>query len=168
MVKQIQPKLPPTGWRKHLWRAPIHLYHIGLGGLMGKRFLLLNHIGRKSGKVRQAVVEIDRYDPKTDTYIIASGFGKKSDWYRNLMKTPEVTIQVGSKKLKAVAELLSPEQSGEEMMRYAQAHPQAAKNLAGLIGLEVENPDDPTEWRTIGHDYIPFVALHVQGPANRA
>jgi len=165
MVKQVEPKLPPTGWRKHLWRAPIYLYRIGLGPLMGKRFLLLNHIGRKSGKVRQAVIEIDRYDPDTNTYIVASGFGKKSDWYRNLQKTPDVTIQLGNKKLKAKAELLSPEQSGEEMARYAQAHPKAAMNLGKLIGIELENPDDPEEWRTIGREYIPFVALHVQGPA---
>ena len=165
MVKKVDPKLPPTGWRKHLWRAPIYLYKIGLGPVMGKKFLLLNHIGRKSGQTRQAVVEIDRYDPETDTYIVASGFGKKSDWYRNLKKTPEATIQVGSKKLRAQAELLSPEQSAEEMARYAQVHPKAAMNLAGLIGLEVENPDDPEEWRTVGREYIPFVALHVQGPA---
>ena len=165
MVKKVDPKLPPTGWRKHLWRAPIHLYKIGLGPLMGKKFLLLNHIGRKSGQVRQAVLEIDRYDPETDTYIVASGFGKKSDWYRNLQKTPEATIQVGRKKLKVKAELLSPEQSAEEMARYAKAHRKAAMNLAGLIGLEVENPNDPEEWRTIGREYIPFVALHVQGPA---
>ena len=165
MVKQGKPKLPPTGWRKHLWRAPIYLYRIGLGPLMGKRFLLLNHVGRKTGKVRQAVVEIDRYDPATNTYIIASGFGAKSDWYRNLRKTPEVVIQVGNKKLKATAELLSPEQSAAEMVRYARDHPRAARELAGLIGLEMENPDDPEEWRTIGREFIPFVALRVQGPA---
>ncbi len=165
MVKKVDPKLPPTGWRKHLWRAPIYLYHLGLGPVMGKKFLLLNHIGRKSGKVRQAVLEIDRYDPDTDTYIVASGFGKKSDWYRNLKKTPEVTIQVGNKKLRARADLLSPEQSGEEMLRYAQHHRKAALNLISLIGLEVETPDDPEEWRTIGREHIPFVALHVRGPA---
>ena len=165
MVKQGKPKLPPTGWRKRLWRAPIYVYRIGLGPLMGKRFLLLNHVGRKTGKVRQAVVEIDRYDPATNTYIIASGFGEKSDWYRNLRKTPEVVIQVGNKRLKATAELLSPEQSAAEMFRYVSDHPKAARQLAGLIGLEVENPDDPEEWRTVGREFIPFVALHVQGPA---
>jgi deazaflavin-dependent oxidoreductase (nitroreductase family) len=168
MVKKVEPKLPPTGWRKHLWRAPIHLYKIGLGPVMGKKFLLLNHIGRKSGQVRQAVLEIDRYDPETNTYIVASGFGRKSDWYRNLQKTPDVTIQLGRKKLKARAELLTPEQSGEEMARYAQAHRKAALNLIKLIGLEVENPDDLEEWRTVGREYIPFVALHVQGPADKS
>ena len=165
MVKKVAPKLPPTGWRKHLWRAPIYLYRIGLGPLMGRKFLLLNHTGRKSGQTRQAVLEIDRYDPETDTYLVASGFGKKSNWYRNLLKTPQATIQVGNRRFKVLAEPLSPEQSAEEMAHYAQNHPKAALQLAGLIGLEVENPDDLEEWRTIGREYIPFVALHVQGTA---
>lgn len=98
MVKKGEPKLPPTGWRRYLWRAPIHLYRVGLGPLMGKRFLLLNHIGRKTGLPRQAVVEIARYDPEANVYYVASGFGKKSDWYRNLQAHPDVTIQVGNKK----------------------------------------------------------------------
>jgi len=165
MVKKVEPKLPPTGWRKHLWRAPIFLYRIGLGPLMGKKFLLLNHIGRKSGKLRQAVVEIDRYDPEADIYITASGFGKKSDWYRNLQKTPETTVQVGNKKLRVRAELLSPQQSGEEMARYAQDHPKAAMGLSKIMGIELEDENDPEEWRTVGREYVPFVALHVLGPA---
>jgi deazaflavin-dependent oxidoreductase (nitroreductase family) len=165
MVKKTTPKLPRTGWRKHLWRAPIHLYRIGLGPLMGGRFLLLNHIGRKSGQVRQAVVEIIRHEPETNSYIIASGFGKKSDWYRNLITTPEATIQVGKKRYQVVAKPLTPEQSAEEMLHYARKHSKAALQLARLIGLEIEDPNDPEEWRTIGREYVPFVALHVQKTA---
>ena len=162
MVKKIAPKLPPTGWRKKLWRAPITLYHIGLGSLLGRKFLLLNHIGRKSGLMRQAVLEIDRYDPETNTFFVASGFGKRSDWYQNILARPDVVIQVGNKRMPAIAEALSPEQSGEEMARYAQAHPRAAANLSSLIGVQVENPADMAEWRMVGEEYIPFVALHVQ------
>jgi hypothetical protein len=76
-----------------------------------------------------------------------------------------VSIQVGGKKLRAIAEPLSPERSAEEMVRYAQHHRRAALQLAGLIGLELENPDNIDEWRTVGRDYIPFVALHVQKSA---
>ncbi|HEY80437.1 MAG TPA: hypothetical protein G4O05_05095 [Caldilineae bacterium] len=44
--------------KKHLWRAPIHLYHLKLGFLLGGRSLLLNPIGRKRGLPRQAVIEV--------------------------------------------------------------------------------------------------------------
>jgi len=123
---------------------------------------LLTHTGRKTGLPRQAVVEIDDYDPQTNTYLIASGFGKKADWYQNISKTPEVTIQVGNKKMSAVAELLSPEESGEAMVQYARKHPVAARNLAKVLGLEVDGSEE--SYRAAARDHVPFVRLHVQEP----
>ena len=36
---------PRTRLRRALFRAPIWLYRLGLGGLLGGRFLLLTHTG---------------------------------------------------------------------------------------------------------------------------
>ncbi len=140
-----------------MFRMPILFYRWKLGWLLGKRFLLLNHVGRKSGKARQAVLEVAHYDPKTNQYTVAAGFGPQSHWYRNLQKTPDVTIQVGRRKMSMVAELLSPEQSGQAMMRYAQQHPTAAKNLMKMLGY---NPQSEEEYRQIGQESIPFVTFH--------
>ena len=161
MVKKGDPKLPPTGWRKYIWRAPIYLYRMGLGPILGKRFLLLTHRGRKSGLPRQAVIEIVRYDPERDMYYVASGFGTSSNWYRNLQAHPEATIQIGNRTYSVLAHFLSPEESGEEMLRYARKHRRAALELARLIGLKIEDPEDEEEWRTMGHEFVPFVALQV-------
>ena len=59
-VQTRQPKLP-SGFSRLMFRLPIYLYKVGLGGLLGGRFLLLNHVGRKSGQPRQAVVEVVRH-----------------------------------------------------------------------------------------------------------
>ena len=150
---------PPRGFARLLWRAPIWLYRLHLGWLMGSHFLLLTHTGRKSGLPRYAVVEVADYDPKTNTYYVASGFGRKSDWYRNILKTPRVTIQVKNKKMTAVAEPLSPEESGELMVRYARKHPKAARNLSKLMGLEVDGTEEG--YRRAAQEHIPFVAFHV-------
>ncbi|MEA3335962.1 MAG: nitroreductase family deazaflavin-dependent oxidoreductase [Chloroflexota bacterium] len=150
---------PPRGLQRLLWRAPIWLYKLHLGGLLGQRFLLLTHTGRKSGKPRQAVIEIDDYDPQTNSYLIASGFGRQSDWYRNIRKTPQVMIQVGNRQMAARAEPLSPEQSGEAMVTYAHKHPTAARNLAKMIGLDVDGSDE--SYRAAARDHVPFVRLHV-------
>jgi len=148
---------PPRGWQRLLWRAPIWLYRLRLGWLLGRRFLLLNHVGRKTGLPRQAVVEVAKYDEESNTYTIASGFGEKSDWYRNLLKTPEATIQVGLKKMAVTAVPLTPEQSGEEMVDYARRYPTAARNLCRIIGFNVSGRKE--EYRTIGREMIPFVRL---------
>lgn len=159
-VKKISDPQPPQGVSRILFRLPIWLYRAGLGWLLGKRFLLLTHTGRKSGKPRQAVLEIAKYDQKSNTYFVASGWGKQSNWYRNIVETPEVTIQVGRQRLDAVAEPLSPQESGEAMVAYARHYPTAARNLTRLIGYQVDGSEDA--YRTLGQEAIPFVALHLQ------
>lgn len=147
---------PVTGLKKFFFRAPLFLYRIGLGGLLGHRFLLLNHIGRKSGKPRQTVLEVVNHDKASDTYFIASGFGKKSDWYLNILAQPQVNIQVGWRKMAVTAVPLTPEQSGQAMVDYARRYPIAAKNLGKVIGYDVSTEE---EYRAVGRESIPFIAL---------
>lgn len=147
---------PPTGALRLFLRMPIFLYRVGLGGLLGGRFLLLNHIGRKSGLPRQAVVEVVRHDPATGSYIIASGFGEKSDWLRNLRATPDVMIQVGRRKLAVRAERLTVEAGSTEMADYARRYPVAARTLARSMGMQVDGSVEG--YRACGA-LIPFVRL---------
>ncbi len=148
---------PPTGLSRLAFRLPIYLFRAGLGGLLGNRFLLLNHIGRKSGLPRQAVLEVVDYDQATDTYYVASGYGRSAQWFRNIQANPEVTIQVGRRKLAVTAKIFEPEESGEMMVQYAQRHPNAAKNLSRMIGYQVNG--SMKGYRQIAAKHIPFVAL---------
>ncbi|NIW46990.1 MAG: nitroreductase family deazaflavin-dependent oxidoreductase, partial [Gammaproteobacteria bacterium] len=81
------------GLSRILYRLPILFYKFGFGGLMGERFILVNHIGRKSQKQRQAVLEVIRGDSQSKNYYVVSAFGEKSQWYQNLMNHPEVEVQ---------------------------------------------------------------------------
>ncbi len=155
MPQKIKDVQPPTGLSRFLFRLPIWLYRAKLGWLLGGRFLLLKHIGRKSGLPRQAVLEIVRHDKKNDTYIVCAGFGPKTQWYQNLVKRPEATIQVGRRKLEVVAERLSPAEGGEEMVSYAQRHPTAASNVH-LLGYSVDGSEE--DYRALG-ELLRYVAL---------
>ena len=137
-----QLKSPPKGFSRLLWRAPIWFFKLGLGWMFGKRLLLLNHIGRKSGKPRQAALEVVRYDKDTNTYFVASGFGEKSDWFQNVMQHPAVTIQVGGKRYATQAVRLPLEDAEEEMVSYGHRHPTVIKNLASLMGYSVDGSDE--------------------------
>ena len=148
---------PPTGLSRLLWRAPIWLYRVGLGGLLGSHFVLLNHVGRRSGQPRQTVLEVVDRDDKTGTIAIASGFGKGSDWYRNILKQPDVTIQLGRKTLAVTAVPLTPAASGQAMVDYAHRNPRAAKQLMRLVGYEVDGTD--RDYFELGRDQVPFVIL---------
>jgi len=39
---------------------------------LGHEFLLLTHVGRRSGRVHQTVLKVLRYDPETGESIVAS------------------------------------------------------------------------------------------------
>ena len=155
-MKTDEERKPITGLKRFFFRAPIFLYRIGLGGLLGKRFVLLNHTGRKSGLSRQTVLEVVNYDHAADTYYIAAGFGKRSHWHQNILAQPTVTIQVGWRKMTVTAVPLTPEASGQAMVDYARRYPTAAKNLGRLIGYDASTEE---EYRVVGRDSIPFIAL---------
>lgn len=138
IVKEMQ---PPSGLARLAFRMPILLYRIGLGGLLGHRFLLLTHTGRKSGLPRQTVLEVVRYDRETGNYYIAVGFGKHSDWYKNITANPQVKIRSGGDRVQAKAVQLTPDEAGSELVRYAHEHSTTFKELVTFMGYRVDGTD---------------------------
>jgi len=147
---------PPRGWKRLLWRAPIWLYRLGLGGLMGNHFLLMTHTGRSSGLPRLAVLEIVDRDVENQIYYVVSGFGKKADWYRNILKNPDVTIQVGRKKIAAIAEQVPLETAVKIILDYAYRHPKAIKNLIQIMGYPLGDTDE--DYQTFAQ-IVPVVGI---------
>lgn len=136
-ANSILPK-PPSKRMAMLLRLPIWLYKLGLGWMLGNRFLMIEHIGRKSGLKRKTVLEVVRHDKLDDTYYVLSGWGKKADWYQNVIKTPEVGVHVGFRKFTAIARQMAVEIAERELLDYAQNHPVALRELINIIGYQVE------------------------------
>ena len=156
-MEKIKETHPPRGIARLAFRAPIWLYRLGLGGLLGKRFLRLIHTGRKSGLARQTVLEVIQREENTNTYFVASGYGEKSDWCRNITKNPCVTIQVGSKSWVATASRLTREESEALMVAYGQRVPFAlVSNLAQLMGYRIRDKEE--DYRALGR-ILPIFAL---------
>jgi deazaflavin-dependent oxidoreductase (nitroreductase family) len=144
----------PSGIRRALFRLPILLYSIGFGGLLGTRLVLINHIGRKTGLPRRAVVEV--VDRDRETLTIAAGFGPGSDWYRNLLHRPRATIQIGRRRYGVTARRLPESECGAVMLDYARRHPRAALRLARFMGFVVDGSDD--DYRAMGQA-LPMMRL---------
>jgi hypothetical protein len=75
----------PRGWLRALLRVPTLLYRVHTGWLLGHRFLLLTYVGRKSRARHRTVLEVVRYASTTRTCIVASGWGEKAQWLKNIM-----------------------------------------------------------------------------------
>lgn len=156
MAEKIKDVKPPRGLARLGWRSPIWFYRLGLGGLLGERFVLLNHTGRISGQPRQAVLEVVHHNKETGAYVVASGFGEKSDWYQNVLVHPDITIQVGRKRMAARAERLSQPQATQVMLDYNHRHPAALRTLASILGYRTDGSESDVRFFA---GVIPIVAL---------
>jgi len=88
---------------------------------------------------------------------VASGFGQKSNWYQNIIKTPDVTIQAGGKSILVRAETLAAEDARTVFLAYNQEHPNAIKSLAKIVGYPI---GDTEEEMMAFLALIPVVAFH--------
>ena len=145
---------PPRGFKAIPWRLPIWIYRLGLGFLMGNRVLLLTHKGRITGEKRLAVLEIIHSNPELDQYFVVSGFGTRSHWYQNIKTSPEVTIQIGTKKISALANQLDPEKASQLILIYTQKHPKNLQILGSLLGYEIDHT--PEGYLSFGRE-IPVI-----------
>lgn len=113
----------------------IPIFRVGLGSIfvnpISGYIMVLKTIGRKSGKVRYAPVNYTLY--KGNIYCI-SGWRKQSDWYKNVLATPEIEIILPSGSIFVRAEEIMDEKEHLVIVR------QILKN-AGFAGyLEGYNP----------------------------
>jgi deazaflavin-dependent oxidoreductase (nitroreductase family) len=76
-------------------RFMLLLWRLGLGPFVNMapetsgRIMVMTHIGRKTGAKRQTPVNYAIHHE--DIYCVA-GFGSISDWYRNILKNPQVEV----------------------------------------------------------------------------
>jgi hypothetical protein len=75
MPARLSETHPPRGLLRLALRLPIWLYRWRLGWLLGDRFLLLTHTGRKSGLPRQVVLEVVHHDEATGDLCCRLGLG---------------------------------------------------------------------------------------------
>jgi deazaflavin-dependent oxidoreductase (nitroreductase family) len=164
MVEKVTDLKPPSGISRLLFRAPIWLYKLNLGWLLGKRAIKITHTGRVSGKTRHVVLEVVKYEPSTETYYIAAAWGEKSDWVKNIRANPQVQVQVGQRKMEMVAEQLNPEQGEAVILDYAQRHPTAMKSLARYMGYQLDGSE--ADFRELGRLLLMFsLKPQIQGSA---
>src|SRR6202012_2188492 len=98
-------------------RAPVRLYHWRCGWLLGHRFLLLCHVGRRSGLRHQTVLEVMEYRPKGPEFIVMGAFGARADWLRNLEARPELAVHIGRREFAAVHRILAVEEAASVLRR---------------------------------------------------
>lgn len=131
---------------------------MGLGFLFAGRLLLLEHVGRSSGLPRHVALEV-LTRPSRDEVIIASGFGKMSQWFQNLQANPHCHVSIGTRRrVPATASVLPADEAARLLDDYRDAHPKLWSVL----------DDSMTQLRGSTDYELPLVRLTLQstGPTH--
>ena len=152
-------KSRPTGLTRWAIHAPTWLYRSRLGFLMGKRFLMIEHRGRKSGTLYRTVIEVAGRHQERNEWIVTAGHGPTSDWYRNLKAGTLEAVWIGSKRLAATVRFLEPQEASQVMGDYERAHSRTAKALFKGMGVSYDGTD---EGRAEMMRQIPMVGFQIE------
>jgi deazaflavin-dependent oxidoreductase (nitroreductase family) len=109
------------------------VYRIGLGWILGKRFLALTHRGRKSGRVHETILEVLLFDPGTKESVVASAYGSIADWYRNLQAESALRVRTGRLDYIPEQRLLSSEEAREAAAEFCRRHPWEARLVPNVL-----------------------------------
>lgn len=149
---------PPSGVLRWALRLPIWLYRLGLGGLLGGRFVLINHVGRSTGLPRRVVVEVVGRDADDRVTYVVSAWGRRAQWYQNLRATPDTTIQVGRRTIAVTAVAVDADEGMRVLLRYRDEHPWATRALGRVLGLPLDTAG-PAALRHLAAEAVPVMAL---------
>ena len=125
---------PPGTALRLLLRAPNALYRLHLDRLLGHRFLQLTHRGRRTGATHRTVLEVVGRDRATGAHYVAAGWGKKSDWYRNVLADPHVRVRVAGHAFDATARTLDRPEALRVLEDFERDHKIAAREIKRLFG----------------------------------
>lgn len=101
-------------------RFMLLMWRLGLGRLIniwpevGGRIMVIQHIGRKTGRVRQTPVNYAEID---GAIYCTAGFGAVSHWYRNMLAQPQVEIWLPNGRFHAHAQDITNEPNTLPILR---------------------------------------------------
>lgn len=130
---------------RRLLRAPARLYDWRLGWLLGNRFLRLTHVGRRSGRRYQTMLEVIGTSPDGDVMVIA-GLGSTADWYRNLQAGEAIEVAINRRRFHPTHRTLDPSEAGAVLADYERRNrwiaPIVHRVLSWLIGWRYDGGDE--------------------------
>jgi len=91
--------------------------------------------GRTTGLPREVVVEVLGPDPATGGLFVASAWGKRAQWFRNLEADPHAKVEVGRRRFFGEVSVLDERAASEVLQNYALVHRFAYRWFIGPVLL---------------------------------
>jgi deazaflavin-dependent oxidoreductase (nitroreductase family) len=129
---------------RRLLRAPALLYDWHLGWLLGRRFLRLTHIGRRSGRTYQTMLEVVGENQAQHELIVIAGLGRHAQWYQNLQNHEPVEVAIAADRFVPIHRQLSLPDAKAALADYERRNRYLAPLIRRVLSWLVGWPYDGT------------------------
>lgn len=134
----------PRPIARRLLGAPARIYDLGLGWLFGQRFVRLTHVGRRSGRQYQTMLEVLAVRPDGEVVVIA-GLGPSADWFRNIQAHPGVEVALARQRFRPVHRMLGEDEAVAVMADYERRNrwvaPLVRRVLTWVVGWRYDSSE---------------------------
>lgn len=145
-----------------VFRLPLPLYRAGWGWLfLGHTFLVLTHVGRKTGTPYATAAMVLAEDKSTGEAVICSVWGPHADWIRNLHANPALRVQIGRTSFVPEHRFLTGAEAFAVGTEFRHRHPWRVRLISRVLGVDLRSDTGMREFI----DGRPFVALRPAGPS---
>ena len=137
-----------------VFRLPLPLYRRDKGWMLGRMFLMLVHVGRKTGQPHDMVAMVLADAP--GEVVIFSGWGPDADWLLNLHAGPAREVRIGRDRFVPEHRFLSDDEAVAVVTGFRHRHPQRVRLASAILGWGDLRSDADIRQFVREH---PFVAL---------
>jgi deazaflavin-dependent oxidoreductase (nitroreductase family) len=106
-----------------------------------KNMIILHHTGRRSGEPRATGLQQIYQDSDSGRYFVAAAYGPTSDWWRNTVANPQVTIEVNGRLIEVVAAPVESEEATVIMEAAIGENPRLRDQAFKHADVAVSDPD---------------------------
>lgn len=156
---------PPRGLAGWLLGLPVYLYRARLGFVLGHRFLVLVHRGRRTGRRHETPLEVVRYEAARAEAIVAAGWGRRTAWLRNVEDGLAEQIWIGRSRYVPAVRHVGPDEAaillGEYERRSGIPRPIVRRVLSWLLGWRYDGSPDA---RRRAAEQLPMVGFRPAAP----
>jgi deazaflavin-dependent oxidoreductase (nitroreductase family) len=155
--------------RSRIATAPTVLYEARLGWLLGHRFLLLVHRGRRTHIPHRTVLEVVAWRHTDREAVVVSGLGVEAQWYKNILAGAAMGVQIGRDRFVPSVRLLQIDEAARTIGEYERRNrliaPLVRAGFSALGGFGFDG-SDAARRRLV--ETLPLVAFRPNEHAIRA